>query len=79
MRPSRASEGFFDARMQRDHLIEMIEGDLQAFENVGAGLGLPQLELRCGAAPPPAGNSMKLSMNSGSVRIFGPGRRRSPA
>ena len=34
---------------QRDHRIEVVERDAQAFEDVGAGLGLAQLELD----PPP--------------------------
>ena len=34
---------------QLDHLVEVIERDLEAFEDVGPRLGLPQLEL--GPAP----------------------------
>ena len=34
---------------ERDHLVEVVEGDLQAFQDVGPRLGLPQLEL----GPPP--------------------------
>ena len=37
------------AANQLDHLVEVIERDLEAFEDVRAGLGLAQLEL--GAAP----------------------------
>ena len=45
IRPSRASAGLFDRANQRDHRVEVIERDLQAFEDVGARLGLAQLEL----------------------------------
>ena len=34
---------------ERDHRVEVVEGDLEALEDVGAGLGLAQLELD---APP---------------------------
>ena len=44
-RPSRASGGFFGGADQRDHGIELVEGDLQALEDVRARLRLPQLEL----------------------------------
>ena len=43
--PSRASGGFFDAANQRDDRVEVVERDLQAFEDVRARLGLAQLEL----------------------------------
>ena len=47
--PARASTGFFELADQRDHRVEMIERDLQAFEDVRARFGLAQLEL----GPPP--------------------------
>ena len=45
IRPSRASDRVLRGADQRDHRVEVIERDGQAFEDVGAGLGLPQLEL----------------------------------
>jgi hypothetical protein len=45
----RASTGFFDAADERDDRVEMIERDLQPFEDVGSRFGLAQLELD---APP---------------------------
>ena len=42
--PSLASAGFLRAADQLDHRIEPVEGDLEAFQDMGAGLGLLQLE-----------------------------------
>ena len=48
-RPTLASAGFFDAADQRDHRVEVVERDAQAFEDVRARLGLAQLELDAAA------------------------------
>ena len=44
---------------QLDHLVQVIERDLQALEDVRAGFGLAQLEL--GAAPPPRAGTRRSS------------------
>ena len=43
--PSRASAVVFDDADDPDHLVEVVERDAQPFEDVGARLGLAQLEL----------------------------------
>ena len=45
IRPSRASDGVLRPANQRDHRVEVVERDLQPFEDVIARFRLPQLEL----------------------------------
>ena len=45
-RPSRAASGSRERADQRDDLVEVVERDEQALQDVGARLGLAQLELR---------------------------------
>ena len=49
MRPVFASTRILRSADQRDDRVEMVERDLEAFEDVGAGLGLAQLELGAAA------------------------------
>ena len=46
MSPSRASAGARSATDQRDHGVEILEGDLQALEDVEPLLGLAEIEDR---------------------------------
>ena len=78
IRPSRASAGFCGRANQRDHRVEVIERDLQPFEDVPARFGLAQLELR------PSANDLAAELDEvvdQLERATAPaaGRRRSPA
>ena len=57
MSPSRATAGFAEPRIKRDDGVEVIQRDLQPFQDVPARLGLAKLELR------PASNDLAAELD----------------